>query len=119
MTQEFTLQFTKEQLHELIIQHIKKENGLQDIQETLVHLLLTERTPRSNRCIPSQVLSHDELYTLLLSLLRSQQQKIDHMSDELFLQGKGLEKIASITEKLLAEKCRYRHVSRVDDAGIE
>jgi putative transposase len=132
-----TMEFTKLQLKTLIGNHIKRENGLNEVLEMVLNgLMKTERTAalehlngnKANGYRPGRVYGHGKLlelriprdrngefYPKVLALLRSQQQEVDQLVSALYGQGLTQSQVGQVFERLYGRHYSTSQISRMID----
>ena len=130
-----TMNITKVQLEELIANHLKQENGLNEVLEfTLNALMKNERSlhleaadaNKANGYRPGRVYGHGKLlelriprdrngefYPQVLALLRSQQAETDKLVSALYGQGLTQSQVGEVFERLYGRHYSSSQIGRM------
>ncbi len=125
------MEFTKEQLSELISKHSEKENGLQDLMEMMLErLMLSERKEylnkeglRGNKCNgfrPGRTYGHGRtlnfriprdrygnFHPCILAILREQEDECERLAGSLYSKGLTQAQVAEVFKDVYGEHYRY------------
>ena len=131
------MEFTKEQLSELISKHSEKENGLQDLMEMMLeHLMLSERKEylnkeglRGNKCNgfrPGRTYGHGRtlnfriprdrygnFHPCILAILREQEDECERLAGSLYSKGLTQEQVAEVFNDVYGEHYSKASISRM------
>ena len=131
------MEFTKEQLSELISKHSEKENGLQDLMEMMLErLMLSERKEylnkeglRGNKCNgfrPGRTYGHGRtlnfriprdrygnFHPCILAILREQEDECERLAGSLYSKGLTQEQVAEVFNDVYGEHYSKASISRM------
>lgn len=129
------MRITKVQLRDLIANHVKQKNGLNDVMEmTLNAMMKHERTihldeadaNKANGYRPGRVYGHGKLlelriprdrngefYPKVLALLRSQQAETDKLVSALYAQGLSQRQVGEVFERLYGRHYSSSQIGRM------
>lgn len=131
------MEFTKEQLSELISKHSEKENGLQDLMEMMLErLMLSERKEylnkeglRGNKCNgfrPGRTYGHGRtlnfriprdrygnFHPCILAILREQEDECERLAGSLYSKGLTQGQVAEVFNDVYGEHYSKASISRM------
>ncbi len=131
------MEFTKEQLSELISKHSEKENGLQDLMEMMLErLMLSERKEylnkeglRGNKCNgfrPGRTYGHGRtlnfriprdrygnFHPCILAILREQEDECERLAGSLYSKGLTQAQVAEVFKDVYGEHYSKASISRM------
>ena len=133
------MEFTKEQLSELICKHTEKENGLQDLMEIMLEsLMVSERREylqeeglAGNKCNgyrPGRTYGHGRTLTFhiprdrygnfhsrILAILRDQEEECERLAGTLYTKGLTQEQVGEVFNDIYGEHYSKASISRMLD----
>ena len=133
------MEFTKEQLSELICKHTEKENGLQDLMEIMLEsLMVSERREylreeglSGNKCNgyrPGRTYGHGRTLTFriprdrygnfhprILAILRDQEEECERLAGTLYTKGLTQEQVGEVFNDIYGEHYSKASISRMLD----
>ena len=133
------MEFTKEQLSELICKHTEKENGLQDLMEIMLEsLMVSERREylqeeglAGNKCNgyrPGRTYGHGRTLTFriprdrygnfhprILAILRDQEEECERLAGTLYTKGLTQEQVGEVFADIYGEHYSKASISRMLD----
>lgn len=133
------MDFTKEQLSELICKHTEKENGLQDLMEIMIEsLMVSERREylqeegiAGNKCNgyrPGRTYSHGRTLTFRIpcdrygnfhprirAILRDQEEECERLAGTLYTKGLTQEQVGEVFNDIYGEHYSKACISRMLD----
>ena len=133
------MEFTKEQLSELICKHTEKENGLQDLMEIMLeNLMVSERREylqeeglSGNKCNgyrPGRTYGHGRTLTFriprdrygnfhprILAILRDQKEECERLAGTLYTRGLTQEQVGEVFNDIYGEHYSKASISRMLD----
>ncbi len=133
------MDFTKEQLSELICKHTEKENGLQDLMEIMLEsLMVSERREylqeegiAGNKCNgyrPGRTYGHGRTLTFriprdrygnfhprILAILRDQEEECERLAGTLYTKGLTQEQVGEVFNDIYGEHYSKASISRMLD----
>ncbi len=131
------MEFTKEQLSELICKHTEKENGLQDLMEIMLEsLMVSERREylqeeglSGNKCNgyrPGRTYGHGRTLTFriprdrygnfhprILAILRDQEEECERLAGALYTKGLTQEQVGEVFGDIYGEHYSKASISRM------
>ena len=133
------MEFTKEQLSELICKHTEKENGLHDLMEIMLEsLMVSERREylredglSGNKCNgyrPGRTYGHGRTLTFriprdrygnfhprILAILRDQEEECERLAGTLYTKGLTQEQVGEVFNDIYGEHYSKASISRMLD----
>ena len=133
------MNFTKEQLSELICKHTEKENGLQDLMEIMLESLmvsehreyLQEEGLAGNKCNgyrPGRTYGHGRTLTFriprdrysnfhprILAILRDREEECERLAGTLYTKGLTQEQVGEVFNDIYGEHYSKASISRILD----